>query len=138
MKRLTAEEILDETIAFYGADPAGRRSTVRVHQEMTTTESCRYVSPEGNRCAVGRCLTERAAKEAARHHNTRSVGYLAEITTPWSSFDPLLRPRYRGHSLDFWSDLQALHDNEIYWVKGGGGLTPVGMDRAAKIREEYA
>jgi hypothetical protein len=34
-------------------------------------------------------------------------------------FDSLLIPEYNGHSLQFWSDLQYLHDTAINWTEDG-------------------
>ena len=51
------------------------------------------------------------------------------------SLDKLLSPKYRGHSLDFWSSLQSIHDSERNWHSKG--LTDIGLQSVAELKERY-
>lgn len=43
------------------------------------------------------------------------------------SLDDVLKPRYRGHSYDFWFELQMLHDTEAFWSPDG--ITQAGINK---------
>jgi hypothetical protein len=103
----TENEIIKETVEFYWADPAGRRAASDI--------ACEYLTADGRMCAVGRCLTP--------EHATRASDILCSasalpglLCTP---LDELLRPEYRGHSVNFWSNLQTLHDDDLSWRTEG-------------------
>jgi hypothetical protein len=105
--QLSKLDILDETVDFYSNNT---RAVVTVGENKRT--ECRYVTPEGNKCAVGRCLMD--AEGVAELHNTTSAAGLDEKL----GLDKILKEEYRGHSVKFWADLQLLHDSSEYWAKG--------------------
>lgn len=51
------------------------------------------------------------------------------------ALDTLLQPRYRGHSISFWTALQSLHDNACYWNKHG--LTDNGQEYYEHLLNQY-
>jgi hypothetical protein len=99
----TENEIIKETVEFYWADPK-RRATADI--------GCWYLTIDGRMCAVGRCLTQRHAWRAFAM--LCSVGQLPGRLLE-ASLDEILQPEYRGHSVEFWENLQNLHDNEHIW-----------------------
>lgn len=112
-KQLTTEEIVLETIAYYRTHKRGYNPIV---------ESCRYYL-NGKMCAVGRCLKE--------------PHQFADCSKSVCGFDMLfkleeqLKPRYQGHNLDFWDNLQGLHDRSNHWIynnQGGQDLTEIGKN----------
>ena len=109
--KLTKLEILEETLAFYTADPK-RRS-------MDADSNCAYNGADGKHCAVGRCLMTKYHKLGNKlQKNDWGVVALYE-NYQFGSIDPMLSPRYRGHEFDFWTDLQELHDTSYFWDENG-------------------
>lgn len=101
---MTKIEIIDETVAFYSADPSRRAI------KNTTCMYSTGIGPEEKRCAFGRCMTEDAVNQHGDFQG--SVHSLAREKAP---LDDLLLPQYHGHDGDFWRRLQRLHDYPRYW-----------------------
>jgi hypothetical protein len=104
---MTKTEIINETIAFYN-------STNRGYDEAE--DICVYLTPNGNKCAVGRCMTNGAIEKCGM--TQASIGNLIEVHN-LASIDDILKPEYRGHGLRFWKDLQHFHDDCSLWNKDG-------------------
>ena len=123
----TKREIVEETLAYYEKDPDRRAVDI-------VTGECVYNLPQnksldGNpaqskHCAVGRCLLPIYKKQGEYMPGNRTV----DVTDLASRFnedmtdqdtkvtlDDLLAPRYRGHEVLFWKQLQQLHDKLDYW-----------------------
>lgn len=109
---MTKLEILEETVAFYSED-VDRRA-------YTEGEGCVYNTEDGKHCAVGRCLLPKL-KELG-------TGFVGNFSTAVSeladrrditNLDSLLQEKYRGHNIEFWTDLQILHDSNSYWNEFG-------------------
>lgn len=110
----TMLETLNETAAAY------TRNTRAVDPE---NGGCRYFM-NGRCCAVGRCMLN-----PEQHEN-----YLGGVNR-FSDLDALLKSEYRGFPIDFWRDLQDLHDWEDNWDENG--LTETGKTKVANIKEEF-
>ena len=117
---MTKTEIIIETKEFYDANPHLRGVTVFVQSDG---ESCVYQSREDpeHKCAVGRCMTKEALESLGQTEG--SVQEL-ESGSPDGVLDTLLIPKYRGHSIHFWEDLQDFHDSKSNWDENG--LSPFG------------
>lgn len=102
----TQTDIVIETLQFYLADPARRAKT-------RGGNACFYAMPlePSHRCAVGRCMTEKAIKEFGSY-----TGGVNHLNADHGPLDTLLREEYRGHSKAFWFSLQVLHDEDCYWT----------------------
>lgn len=61
-------------------------------------------------CAVGRCMTDEAITQNA--WNAQTADELEDL-------DSLLQPKYQGHSIGFWKELQEMHDFGSNWDKQG-------------------
>ena len=110
----TKKEIILETIEAY-ANP-NNRATYKGESEGP----CQYRTPEGRMCAVGRCMTN----EALQCYGLSSRGIK---TICWKvDINDLLKPEYQGHDIDFWYNLQLLHDAGTYWSEDG--ITEKGME----------
>jgi hypothetical protein len=126
---MTKKQIVEETLSYYEKDP-GRRA---IHPE---TGDCMYnLKDKGGlgkwngkykHCAVGRCLDEKYkmfGEALPGNYDSDSVDVTAlanKITDAYSlktklELDDLLDPKYRGHEIGFWKQLQQLHDREDYW-----------------------
>ena len=84
--------------------------------------SCAYKDPDGNKCAVGRCLIPKSIlfKGENNFDSIETFGYQVAIQ---------FKEEYRGHSLDFWQQLQRLHDRARYW--GSDGINKLGKEYVA-------
>lgn len=115
---MTASELIQETVDFYSADTT-RRS-------IGSDGLCVYQAPNGNMCAVGRCMTAEAATENAK--SSQSVDELDNL-------DSILQPKYRGHSTGFWENLQFIHDAGGNW--NAQGITDQGKERVQYMLDKY-
>jgi hypothetical protein len=131
IKQKEAHEVVRQTIEFYKGSPA---------QRAVSNGVCEYVSNDGRRCAVGRCMLE-----SIKH---------GEYCGTWSALRPgdklkplnmnalkaeerelLLKPEYRGLSGQMWGRLQYWHDEPIFW--NAEGLTPHGKQEADELLQLY-
>lgn len=119
------QEILDETIAH-----------IKEHGPARSDGLCCYLTPSGNMCAVGRCMSDPEAAEAERWGAIESH-YDFEIEVERNNALPeleeKLKPEYRGHEASFWDFLQGLHD---YGFKGKT-LIDDGISRLKFICSEF-
>jgi hypothetical protein len=113
--------LVDETVAFYGANPRGRRAT-----DAGNTICFYYDS--GCCCAVGRALINPAAMQRS-YPNKR----IDQIDEEINNLQLLFKPEYRGYSIGIWRRLQVLHDSPMHWNESGG-LTAVGQRSAEGIK----
>lgn len=111
----TQTEIVIETIQHYLPDPLYRRG-------KKPTGECLYHVPAlfdvpERHCAVGRCMTaESLAAFGGFHGDVEALE-----TKLGDTLDTLLREEYCGHSQEFWSNLQSLHDRDYNWLPGDEG-----------------
>jgi len=116
---LTKEQIIKETAEFYNIGLLAITSKGK--------STCVYLSPEnGNMCAVGRCLLPEKLGEfspAVLGDDLTAINSLFEDENEGRFYnqdlDNYLQEQYRGHSVTFWADVQALHDYVNYWTKDG-------------------
>jgi hypothetical protein len=101
-KRLSAVEIINETVEFYSAD-TNRRST-------DDSGYCFYAGEKGKKCAYSRCCKEGVYKLEYENNTVHNLPIAA---------DELVEKRYKGHSNVFWAQLQSLHDSSRNWNKKG-------------------
>lgn len=102
---MTKVEIIEETAKQY-------TTSTRAYDEAS--QSCEYVTSDGKRCAVGRCIKDdkvELVSERLGNHVVCSLNFL--------QIKQLFKPEYKGHGFNFWADLQELHDQRTYWNKSG-------------------
>ena len=111
--------LLLETIRYYYNNPRAENDG-----------RCEYESANGATCAVGRCMLVRK-RRSLKGENTISVSSIGREIAPLDSF---LRVKYRGLSMDFWNNLQMLHDSASAWnQQGARGMTLDGARVAVEI-----
>src|SRR6056297_3193743 len=97
-------EIINETVKFYSKDPDNLRS-------FDEDGDCAYNNTNNRHCAVGRCLMYKY-----KRHGKKLKGNYGDLTSLCNYYnkkvDEILSPKYRGHSIIFWDDLQNLHDDD--------------------------
>lgn len=118
-ERMTPLEIIRETFEFYSS---GTEFGI-----CSNSRACAYLNREtGNRCAVGRCLNTDRFDDMA-------CGVFT-LHDEYGFTDSDLKPQYRGQSLDFWKNLQGLHDSWAYDVVG---YTERAAHRAVELHMEW-
>jgi hypothetical protein len=135
---LSKLEILNETASFYSEDVT-RRATGR-------SDDCVYVKQvegkEDQYCAFSRCCTPmgRLALQAQCNESMGVIGAMSHlyqaghVSNP-DSADEILEPRYRGHSINFWAEIQDVHDNSRNW--NDDGLTEDGTKQVVRFRKKF-
>lgn len=132
---MTKIEIIEETIKFYSEDPSRRAVKTR---KDGSSYACVYVYGK-RRCALSRCMSPEFLEKYGEIINDKgSIGeglskYLSEELH--IDLDEALLPKYRGHSEDFWSDIQAMHDISENWDKNG--LTDRGRTFVTNIKQKH-
>jgi len=120
-------EIINETVKFYSNDPYYLRS-------VDEDNNCAYNNTDNRHCAVGRCLMykyrSRGKKLKGNYEDLTTLSNVHKI-----SFDKMLSPKYRGHDICFWIDLQELHDIDSYW--NSNGLSIVGEEFVQRLKLIY-
>lgn len=111
-------KLLKETADFYSEDVSRRA--------LNEMGRCRYLVPEnGNMCAFGRCMID--PENVSEGESVTQFG----LNPKGPSMDEVLKDEYKGYHLEFWRDLQRLHDDDSNWDENG--LTRVGADFVLKI-----
>jgi len=95
------------------------------------SKSCFYLSKDGLKCAVGMFIKDEYINDEnwVETHNEEGADCLLD------SSDEILVEEYRGLGVEFWADMQSLHDSEGYWDEKG--LTTAGKVRVARIKGKY-
>jgi len=124
---MTKLEIINETADFYNLTNRGVKEGTR--------SACSYLTPEGLKCAFGRCMTEKALNKYGTFHR-----WVVDLQYHISgdgieSLDGILEPQYHGHEVEFWKDLQSLHDDPSHWIDKG--LSYIGVIQRDKLVEKW-
>jgi hypothetical protein len=104
-KQQQMQDILKDTVDYYSKDPANRRS-------VTDDGDCMYTWGKKH-CAVGRYLRKEYQDETWSDNNM-SAWELSEYSGNMT-IDQFLVDKVHGLDLDFWRDLQDMHDTVGYW-----------------------
>lgn len=115
-------KLLEETIAYYGEDPEGRRAAADSHGG-----NC-YYEIDGRRCAVGRILTEDEMEIVRGEAWLRSAADRLPRAIVMRLDDT--------YGIGFLLALQQLHDDVGNWAgpAGGVGLSRQGQGYAKILR----
>ncbi len=129
----TKTSIINETAAFYNSK---NRSVVVNHDEEYWDQDteCRYLGENGERCAFSRCCWE---TEKVINLLTENENMSADIVLKIAESDKIeiLKEEYRGHSGEFWSNLQYFHDSSYNWDENG--LTVEGVETKEGLLKKW-
>lgn len=104
---MTPLEILEETVAFYSED---------IRRRAIYTGGCKYRTPDGRKCAVGRCLENYDRRWENTTVEDIMTGKYDRETAQFKKEYDLIEQGYNERDvLLFWGKIQTLHDNETYW-----------------------
>ena len=113
----TKKEIILETAEFYGSDPS-RRAVV----QQDGRAKCRYLTEDGRKCAVGRCLIEGGKifhGDSVDAQEAMSAELANMPVNDITNLQDVLMPEYRGHDIYFWERLQGFHDCDNHFTDTG-------------------
>lgn len=112
---MTANEIIIETLQYYLEDPSRRAVSTPAE-----AGKCKYLTEDGRRCAVGRCLVSNLEGVDLTTLITDVHGLNAELQDVLlGGLEGALKPEYRGHSIKLWTMLQQMHDDYALWRQEG-------------------
>ncbi len=120
----TKLDIINETMEFYSADVSRRAMAADSYV-------CMYITSDGRKCAVGRCFDE---NKISQYTYDRIEGY--SVNNLPITLDNLLKEEYKGHSSEFWNNLQGLHDHTNNWCETG--LSLFGLSELNELKQKYA
>lgn len=127
----TKAEIIIETVQHYNSKNTARK---------TETNTCTYMNEAGAMCAVGRCLTNEGMQifKAFEDNNLDGNTSIESFVKAYDmdKFNDALKEEYRGHDVDFWKNLQYLHDATNNW--GENGITEYGLGTVDSLFGEDA
>lgn len=112
-------DIINETANFYTSK-----------NRAVDPPNCLYVTDDGKRCAVGRCLKEDLDVKDL-DGDVRDL--IIEFNVP--DIDDLLQEEYKGHSENFWLEIQGFHDLSRIWNEEG--LTEYGYLQLEQLKEKW-
>lgn len=116
----TMLETLRETSEAYTSETRAIASVGSVN--------CQYLTDDGRMCAIGRCMLH-----PEDFTDTESIRDIYERAD--DDADEIMKPEYRGYPLEFWDELQDLHDTSANWDHWG--LSPAGRKQARDIAAEF-
>ncbi len=96
-----------------------------------------YNAYNGTYCAVGRCFEDkwkRVDDDFVLENNDADIESMY-IKNGFDSLDEMLKPKYRGHEVEFWEELQRLHDNSCNW--NSQGISNQGQVTVNKLLKNY-
>ena len=124
------QEVLKDTVDYYREDPEGRRA-------VDDSGDCEYTTDDGRHCAIGRYM--RPEFQTTEFHENHGVG----VNGLSSYVDYYLVHEVRGLDMDFWRDLQDIHDTISYWYEsdndeGSNGLSSKGKEHYVCLQDRIA
>ncbi len=132
MSKQLMQELLIETIGFYDSE---KRS---IHIDEMGLKLCAYENVHGNRCAVGRIMTDEAIKQVKEDDNNTECG-LNELLDIYGcdilleKWRPLLDSSVSERT--FLYRMQSLHDDPNNWTSKG--LSISGEDAVRSIARYF-
>lgn len=118
----TKIEIINETVEFY--------STVS-NRSVNENKSCLYFGTNGKKCAFSRCL-----KPEITSKDISEGVEIEKCIVDGHKYDDYLKEEYKGHTIHFWNDIQALHDDGNNWNEDSG-LSKLGIITVKILREVH-
>jgi hypothetical protein len=113
---MTKLEIIEETVKYYSED-VSRRSIGEFRR-------CLYKGPDGKECAFQRCVeTDLTPYERMAAEDIMSKNIVK------------FKPGYEDHEIDFWGDIQTIHDHNLFW--NDKGLSEEGLRYVQSYKDKW-
>lgn len=117
----TKLQLIDDLLKPYIDNPKSRAVIT-----ISSGTSCSYLTKDGRKCLVGQCMLPGPWQ--------KSVASASGLFSLFKEED-VFREEYRGHSVNFWSEMQYFHDHNGFW--NYSGLTETGKLRLESIKQKY-
>lgn len=129
---MTALDLILETEKFYTENPNKRGIKINTNGFQ---DGCQYLTDDGRKCAIGRCMitpttTMNGDPYGLWDENLRDNNEISKLI-----FEDILKPEYKGLSIELWKSLQMWHDNPDNWDKNG--LTNKGKVEMYDIKSQF-
>lgn len=128
---MTELELLNDTIAYYSVDPVNRRCYNSINGACAYSPKTINKVGLSNGCAIGRHLRPEVQK---RFDTTSQLSTIGRIISDDEN-KKLLPEWMQKMNVDFLTDIQNLHDLDIYWDENG--LTESGKFAVKYIKNTY-
>lgn len=122
---MTKLEIIDQAIEHIKQQG---RAFKPVEIEGKVINRCVYYTAEGLRCVHSIFVEDDIAKGA----KGSAVSVINEHG------DKCHKPEFRGHSVEFWQNLQYIHDDADNWKEDNKMLSEIGEKRLHFLKEKYS
>lgn len=124
VKKRTKQEILNFVVWYYSRYPRA------VDYTENGLNMCNYLTKDGKaRCAHSIFIKTEHIPAIMDSDNVSASGVIKGMG------DSIHRERYQGHSIEFWSRVQQLHDTNHFW--DSEGLTKKGRLAVDNIIHMY-
>ena len=92
---------------------------------------CYYKTTDGRMCAVGMCMNDESIARWGHF-----LGNVLELSRKIEGdIDEVFKDEFKGHDIDFWTDMQMLHDDAAYWDEEG--LSWRGIEKYKALKAKY-
>ena len=116
----TKLEILDMVASHYNSEKRAFKNG-----------GCYYKTTDGRMCAVGMCMND---DSIARWGDF--VGDINELDSKRrGGIYGMFKDEFEGHDIEFWANIQKLHDEAAFWDEEG--LSELGVERYEALKEKY-
>ena len=137
IKQITPVELIQETVAYYSADPVGRRAILSINEVPEKAPLCQYQTLDNRKCAVGRCMLDNdnlyMLSGSIDDAYWRDEYGDRKENAKWQT---LIKPEYEDIPNDLWVQLQQFHDTNDNWDEEG--LSERGMRVTERLLKEWA
>ncbi len=125
-KPMTKLEIIEDTVNYYSVDPVGRRA-------IEENGACMYLTSTGKMCAFGRCIVDPQSNWWGQCDMIYATDEkLDRLRDGKDNVKWQFKPQYEGHDIEFWLDIQKLHDDANFWTSEG--LSVSGEERVKELK----
>lgn len=127
---MTKIEILDYVVDYFKTHPRGLHGS--------SSSACTYLNRNtGARCAHSICIQDDLVETVREFAENACDGSASAVIGKFG--DEIHKPEFRGHSADFWVDVQTFHDDSDFWYSTppGNKLTEDGLERLNFLKEHY-
>lgn len=116
---MTKIEIIDYVVDYFQKNPRAKNG-----------ENCLYLTKTGLRCGHSICLEDDFVKDTIIARTTNAKHLID------NHGDNIHKPEFRGHHIEFWMNIQRIHDINIFWRDNE--LTDDGKEFVKQLKETYS
>lgn len=127
-------DVINKVVEHYGSDPKNRRSITGEINNLNQ-DVCRYNGPNGTMCAVAYFVKPDMRKDLMEGY---SIAAFMRIHGGKRDLSEMLNDNVKHIvDLNFWNEIQSLHDNSKNWDKKNNSLSAHGKYIVGRLLEKY-